>query len=82
MFKSQLSGKQYDQGVSPVRIVTEVREVTYVNSKGKSTKGFEPVKEILVGPDEAMSVAPTVLIKSDKSVVEKRLRPLKNDYKR
>lgn len=82
MFKSQLSGKQYDHHVSPVRVTLSVREVTYINGYGKITKGVEPIKEILIGPDELIDLEPTVLIKSEKSIVEKRIRPLKNDYKR
>lgn len=59
MFKSQLSGKVYGPGISPVRIVTEMRPKTYENYDGRDvirTEGWEIVKEITVGPDEVENV--------------------------
>lgn len=72
MFRSQVSGKQSKKYESPVKVITEVRQVTYINPKGKVTTGYEPVKEVTMLAEEAKNVNPCMLVKSDKRVVTKR----------
>lgn len=67
MFRCQLSGKNSVPGQSPVRIVTQTRQKTYVNYKEVIenekkkiveviTQGFEIVEEKLVLPEVAMAL--------------------------
>lgn len=72
MFRSEKSGRLSSKYESPVKIITAVREVTYINHKGKITKGFEPVSEMSIIAEEITEMKPTVMIKSDKQVVTKR----------
>lgn len=72
MFKSKASGKQYPEGTKPVKVIVEYREVTYINSYGKVSKGMEPVRELLIGPDEQDLVKEANIQKVDKIVQMKR----------
>ena len=55
MYLSQHSNTLSSPGEKPVRIVTQVRDATYVNRVGdhyKTSKGVEIVKEITIHVDE------------------------------
>lgn len=60
MFRSQLSNKQYGPNISPVKVVTQTRPRTYINTyrtkegplKTVVSQGWEIVQELSVGPDE------------------------------
>lgn len=58
MFKSQLSGKQYEASIAPVKVVVERREQTYINEAGLISHGWEIVREIMIGPDESYETRP------------------------